>query len=122
MPKQKSYASARAGVRDAPDAKAPPRTKAPVRPSQPEAGVLPELMEAAAGTWQTNKRVNALWGTNEPHNSWVLIAGIGWKKLAGSTDSGTLALTVLASHGKLTQTRVDYREESDGCIHEMYVW
>ena len=122
MPKQKSYASARVGVREAPDAKAAPRTKAPVRPSQPEAGVHPEFMEAGAGTGQTNTRVNALWGTNEPHNSWVLIAGVGWKKLGTSTDSSTLALTVLASHGKLTQARVDYREESDGCIHELYVW
>lgn len=121
MPKQKSYAAARAAVGEPPEAKAAPHTKAPVRPSQPEAGVLPEAVEAA-GVWQSNKRVNALWGTNEPRNSWVLIAGVGWKKLATSTDSSTLALTVLAAHGKLTQVRVDYREESDGCIHEMYVW
>ena len=122
MPKQRTYATARAAVGEPPEAKAPPRTKVPVRPSQPEAGVLPEFMEAAAGVWQTNKRVNALWGTNEPRNSWVLIAGVGWKKLAAGTDSSALALTVLASHGKLTQASVDYREESDGFIHELYVW
>jgi hypothetical protein len=119
--KQKSYATARTSVGEPPEAKTAPR-KAPVRPSQPEAGVLPEAVEAAAGVWQTNKRVNALWGTNEPRNSWVLIAGVGWKKLASSTDSSALALTVLAAHGKLTQARVDYREESDGLIHELYVW
>jgi hypothetical protein len=119
-PKQKSYATGRVAVGEPPEAKAPPR-KVPVRPSQPDAGVLAEAMEAA-GVWQTNKRVNALWGTNEPRNSWVMIAGVGWKKLAADTDSSALALTVLASHGKLTQARVDYREESDGLIHELYVW
>ena len=51
-----------------------------------------------------------------------MIAGVGWKRLATSTDSSALALTVLASLGKLTQARVDYREESDGFIHELYVW
>src|SRR5688572_26297963 len=120
MPKQKTYGSTRAAVGEPREAKAAPPRKVPVRPSQPEAGVLPEFLEPAAGVWQTNKRVTALWGTNEPRNSWVQITGVGWKKLAPSTDSSTLALTLLASHGKLTQARVDYREESDGCIHELY--
>jgi hypothetical protein len=122
MPKQKSsYATSRVAVEESPGVKAATRTKAPVRPSQPDFAVLPEAIEAA-GVWQANKRVNALWGTNEPRNSWVLIAGVGWKKLGSSSDSSALALTVLASHGKLTQARVDYREESDGYIHELYVW
>ena len=118
--KQKSYAAARVAVGEPAAARSAPR-KVPVRPSQPDTGVLPEAVEAA-GVWQTNKRVNALWGTNEPRNTWVMIAGVGWKRLATSTDSSALALTVLASLGKLTQARVDYREESDGFIHELYVW
>jgi hypothetical protein len=75
-----------------------------------------------AAVWQRNKRVSALWGTNESLNSWALIAGVGWKKLSAGSDSAALALTTLAALGKLTQTRVDYREESDGSIHELYVW
>jgi hypothetical protein len=121
MPKQKTYPTARAAVGEPPETKAATRTKAPPRPSQPEADVLPEAIEAA-GVWQTNKRITAIWGTNEPRNSWVLIAGLGWKRLAAGTDSSALALTVLASNGKLTNSRVDYREESDGFIHELYVW
>ena len=121
MPKQKTYPTGRAAVGEPPEAKAASRTKAPLRPSQPEPGVLPETIEAA-GVWQTNKRITAVWGTNEPRNSWVLITGVGWKRLAAGSDSSALALTVLASNGKLTQARVDYREESDGFIHELYVW
>jgi hypothetical protein len=142
MPKQKTYPTSRAAVHEPPPrgkteayaggaaagvmaAATMPGPLAPggagVRPSEPSAAVLPEAVEAA-GVWQNDKRATALWGTNEPRNSWVLIAGVGWKKLATTTDSAALALTVLAAHGKLTQTRVDYREESDGCIHELYVW
>jgi hypothetical protein len=136
MPKQKTYPTSRVAVEEPPGAKKPTgyaateaasaaatRTKpeATARPAQPDFGVLPEAVEAA-GVWQSNKRVNALWATTESHNSWVLIAGVGWKKLSASTDSSALALTTLAAHGKLTQTRVDYREEADGCIHELYVW
>jgi hypothetical protein len=118
--KQKSYATARVSGGEPAETK-PASRKVSVRSSQPDTGVLPEAIEAA-GVWQTNKRVNALWGTNEPRNTWVMIAGVGWKRLAASTDSSALALTALASLGKLTQARVDYREESDGFIHEMYVW
>ena len=127
MPKQKSYPTSRVGGAAAGvmGAATMPEPLAPggagVRPSEPSSAVLPEAVEAA-GVWQNDKRATALWGTNEPHNSWVLIAAVGWKKLAATTDSAALALTVLAAHGKLTQTRVDYREESDGCIHELYVW
>ncbi len=141
MPRQKSYTPTRVGgepvrekrpvdsgqqetaaatVMHGGQAASPP-TQATARPSEPDRHVLPEAAEAA-GVWQNNKRVTGLWGTNETRNSWVLIDGVGWKKLSAGTDSAELALTVLASHAKLTQARVDYREESDGSIHELYVW
>jgi len=142
MPKQKTYPTSRAAVHEPPrrgkseayvgeaaaGVMAAPTMPGPVapggaggRPSEPSSAVLPEVVEAA-GVWQNDKRAIALWGTNEARNSWVLIAGVGWKKLAATTDTAALALTVLAAHGKLTHARVDYREESDGCIHELYVW
>ena len=33
-----------------------------------------------------------------------------------------MAMTILGSNAKQTQTRFDYREEADGMIHEIYLW
>jgi hypothetical protein len=47
---------------------------------------------------------------------------VGWKKLANNSDSAIVALTVLSASARQTQTQVNYRDEADGMIHEMYVW
>lgn len=94
------------------------------------AEAMPTLSPDAAGaetqggiaTWLNNKRVSALWGINQNRNSWVYITGVGWKKLANNSDTAVVALTTLAASAKLTQTNYNYREESDGMIHETYVW
>jgi len=85
------------------------------------------LASAEAGgdaltTWNSNKRVTALWAINQNRNSWAYIAGVGWKKLANNSDSAVVALTILAAHAKQSQTNYNYRDESDGMIHETYVW
>jgi hypothetical protein len=77
---------------------------------------------AVTGTWQNDKRINALWGINQNRNSWVGVTGIGWRKLANNSDSAIVALTIIAANAKQMQTSVNYREEADGMIHEMYVW
>lgn len=71
---------------------------------------------------QNDKRIASLWSISENRNSWVNIAGVGWKRLSTSSDSAVVALTIVATAGKQTQTRVDYREEADNLIHELYVW
>jgi hypothetical protein len=63
-----------------------------------------------------------LWSIAETRNAWVSITGIGWKKLANTHDSALLALTILGAHARQLQTAVDYREEADQMIHELYVW
>jgi hypothetical protein len=75
-----------------------------------------------AGAWHTDQRVNALWVNAEERNAWVNITSIGWKQLANSSDSAVTALTIIGAQAKQSQTRVDYRDEADGMIHEMYVW
>jgi hypothetical protein len=50
------------------------------------------------------------------------IAGVGWVKLSYGSDSGIAALTVLASHAKALQSPINYRQESDGMVHEIYAW
>ncbi|MGB9179427.1 MAG: hypothetical protein WCB68_09285 [Pyrinomonadaceae bacterium] len=83
----------------------------------------PEKSQGGGVTvWLSDKRVNALWSINQNRNSWMSVVGVGWRRLAAISDSGVVALTVLAAHAKQTQCRIDYREEADQLIHEIYVW
>jgi hypothetical protein len=77
---------------------------------------------ASASVWNNYAHINALWSINQDRNSWVGIAGIGWKKLSTSSESGIVALTMLAATAKEKNSLVYYREESDARIHEFYVW
>jgi hypothetical protein len=42
--------------------------------------------------------------------------------LANASDSANLTLTLLATQALQTDRPVDYREDADGMIHEIYVW
>jgi hypothetical protein len=75
-----------------------------------------------ATVWVNNRKINALWAINENRNSWVGVAGVGWVKLANNSDTAIVAFTVLGANARQTQGTVNYRQESDGMIHEMYVW
>jgi hypothetical protein len=74
-----------------------------------------------AAVWSSDKRVNALYNTYHARNSWMGIAGVGWKKLATGSDSMCEAMTVLAAHCREKNCRIDYAEEN-GTIKEIYVW
>jgi hypothetical protein len=77
----------------------------------------------AVGTvWVSNKKINALWSINQDRNVWLGVAGVGWVKLANTSDSGIVAFTMLGANARQTQGNVNYRQESDNMIHEMYVW
>ncbi|HEY0163595.1 MAG TPA: hypothetical protein VGB69_13020 [Edaphobacter sp.] len=77
---------------------------------------------AAATTWVNGKKINALWSINENRNSWVGVTGVGWVKLANNSDTAIVAFTMLGANARNTQGTVNYRQESDGMIHEIYVW
>jgi len=87
-------------------------------PSLPISGGVAQ----GVGTWQNDKKVDALWTINQDRNSWVGIAGIGWKKLAGPNETALSALTMLAAHARATGSIINFRDESDNLIHEVYVW
>jgi len=72
--------------------------------------------------WQSKKQITATWSLNQNRNSWVSVSDLGWKKLSNNSDSAIVALTMLAAHAREKGSVVNYREESDGMIHEMYVW
>ena len=74
-----------------------------------------------AAVWQSDKRVNALYNTHHARNSWMSIAGLGWKKLATGSDSTCEAMTLLASHCREKNCRIDFSEEN-GLVNEIYVW
>jgi hypothetical protein len=78
--------------------------------------------EQAVAVWQNDKRINAIWAINENRNIWLSVAGVGWKKLANNSDSAVVALNMLATHARQMNSPVNYREEADGMLHELYVW
>lgn len=83
---------------------------------------MKENVVAGITAWNNNKQITALWSINQNRNSWVGVSGIGWKKLANNSDSAIVALTMLSAHARDTGSVVNCRDESDGMIHEMYVW
>lgn len=92
------------------------------QPSQTPPSATEKKISGGITAWHNDKRVTALWSINQSRNSWVYINGVGWKRLSTASDSANLALTLLAAHAKQSQTNYTYRDESDGLIHESYVW
>ena len=108
-------ALAGAGIEGALSAAGPP-------PAELE-GTAPTLrlgdgVAAGVTTWLSNKRITGLWAINQTRNSWVHVDGVGWKKLANNSDSAIESLTMLGAHAREKASVVNYREESDGMIHE----
>jgi hypothetical protein len=85
----------------------------------------PPPQQAATGgvtVWQNNKQISGLWTINQDRNTWVSVTGVGWKKLSTASASGVVALNMLGAHARETSAPVNYRDEADGMIHEMYIW
>lgn len=101
---------------------------APTMAAPPEMQSAPSLPATAASVgaglsaWQNNKRIEALWTINQDRNAWVGVVGIGWRKLAPGTETSLTAMTMLAAHARCTNAVVNYRDESDNLVHEIYVW
>jgi hypothetical protein len=91
-------------------------------PAQAVAGVAAQAAAATAMVWQNAKSITNQWTINQDRNSWIGVSGIGWQKLSTASDSGCAALTALASSAIITKASVNYRTESDGMVHEMYVF
>jgi len=74
-----------------------------------------------AGVWFNDKRINALFSTNDTRNSWIHVVGIGWLKLSNNFDSSNLALTILAKTAKEKNSPVNYLLDANQVI-QIYVW
>jgi len=91
-------------------------------PTMATAAMGAQTAAAAATVWQSGKRITSQWTINQDRNSWIGVAGIGWQKLSRASDSGCVSLTMLAGNALITKAYVSYRTESDGMVHEMYVF
>jgi hypothetical protein len=91
-------------------------------PAQAVAGVTAQAATASGTVWQSQKSITNQWTINQDRNSWIGVSGIGWQKLSTASDSGCAALTALAASAIITKASVSYRTESDGMVHEMYVF
>ncbi len=102
--------------------------QAPLGPigQPPTAGVSAAVSVGAAtaitGAWHNGLTVDALWSVNEPRNAFMHVVGVGWKKIYNGTDAAFTALTTLASQARQTGRSINYRDEADGMVHEIYLW
>jgi len=74
------------------------------------------------GLWVGNKQIDALYSTYAARFSWMHVAGGLWRRFSPASDSGVAALALLAAHARDRGRPVNYREEADQFVHEMYVW
>jgi len=82
----------------------------------------PAAADGVAGTWRTGVTIDALWAANETRNAWMRVVGLGWKKLYNGRDGAFTALTILAAQARQAGRPVNYREEADGMVYEIYLW
>ena len=77
---------------------------------------------AAVGAWQQDKRISAMWTNRSPRNAYMHVTGIGWKRLSPANDASWNAMVMLATQARQTNCRIDYRDEADGLVHEIFLW
>jgi hypothetical protein len=97
------------------------RDQPKLRPGETGATAIAAL-GTVTGTWSTGAAIDAMWSANEIRNAWMHVASVGWKKIFNGTDGAFMALTALASQARETGHTVNYRVESDGMVHEIYLW
>ena len=76
---------------------------------------------ATAAVWTYDKAVSATWCVNETRNAWMLVDGVGWKKLFNGTDGAFTALVTLAAQARQTGHHISFREDG-GLVREIYLW
>lgn len=77
---------------------------------------------AAAAAWHSNVHVVGLWSINQDRNAWVYLDDAGWRKLSGGSESGLVAMNMLAAHAYQLGSTTSLYEGDDGSISQLYVW
>lgn len=92
------------------------------------ASTAPSLRPASAGaggataTWQSNVHVAGLWSINQDRNCWTYLDTVGWRRLSEASESGLVAMNMLASHAYQLNATASLYEADDGRIAQLYVW
>lgn len=74
-----------------------------------------------ASTWRSGT-VTALWAQIQLRNAWMHVASLGWRKIFNGRDGSFQALTYLASQARQGGRTIQFREEADGMVYEIYLW
>lgn len=77
---------------------------------------------AVTATWQSNVHVVGLWSINQDRNCWAYLDTVGWRNLSGASESGLVAMNMLAAHAYQQGSSSSFYEEDDGRISQIYVW
>lgn len=103
----------------------------------PEAATMPSLMPPSlrdpssvseadmAGVtaiWRSSQYVDAMWSIDQTRNAFMMVRGLGWRKIYNGRDGAFTALVSLASQARQTGRQVSFREEPDGMVYEIYLW
>ena len=99
-----------------------PKTKSDRPTLEPPARQASGGAESALGAWNNGQHVVGTFGTANDQNQWLNISGVGWKKIINTSSSANMALTILGNHARLMNTVINYRDEADGMVHEIYAW
>lgn len=92
------------------------------------ASTVPSLRPAttAAGavtaTWQSNVHVSGMWSINQDRNAWVCLDTVGWRRLSDASESGLVAMNMIAAHAYQVGATSNLYEGDDGRIAQLYVW
>ena len=75
-----------------------------------------------AATSHSDVHVAGLWSINEDRNCWIYIDTVGWRKLSTTSESGLVALNMLAANAYQQNAVASCYEGDDGQISQIYVW
>ena len=64
--------------------------------------------------WQNGKKITALWTNNQNQNAWVLIGGLGWRKISTPGDSGFLSMLAVCVAAYANNRFVNFNEVGVG--------
>jgi hypothetical protein len=79
-----------------------------------------ELDNKEPTLWRS-QLVGGLWTVDQNGTGWLWTAQENWVRLSDATESGLMAMLMLAASGKETGTPCLYRKGDDGKINELYI-
>ncbi|MET0916611.1 MAG: C1 family peptidase [Jiangellaceae bacterium] len=80
-----------------------------------------EMPEPESAAWLKRRQVTGLWAIAEERNAAAYLAGVGWKRVGGTSDGDFLAMFNALQSARETKTQVDIRLIDDRIV-EVYVF